>query len=154
MLIYRITDPELNVFMARLFKEAVFDTFEVRGLEVCTFTEFRISGALDKDFDGTDTDAAYCAWGRLKPFAVDFIKGRKRPRLIRITLSHPSAAAAQLHPNAAALFLNINYELDEAQITTGASQKNFALDKSVEGVWDDYIEAFFAQHNIPISTRL
>jgi len=155
MLIFKIVDPELNVFMARLFRENVFDTFEVRGLEVGTFTSFQVNGALDREFDDMPEDgAAYCTWERLKPFAVSFIKGKKRPKVIKITLAYPPQGAASLHPNAAALFLNINYENNEAQLSTGVSQRNFSLDKSVDGAWDDYIDAFFASNNIPVSTRL
>ncbi|MCL2853599.1 MAG: DUF5721 family protein [Defluviitaleaceae bacterium] len=155
MLIFKITDPELNVFMGRLFKEGVFDIFEVRGLEVGAFTNFQISGALDRAFDeAPETSPGYCSWERIKPFAVAFIKGKKRPKAIKITLAYPSEDAAQVHPNAAALFLNINYENNEAQLSTAVSQRNFSLDKSVDGAWDDYIDAFFAKNNIPVSTRL
>ena len=155
MLIFKITDPELNVFMARLFKEDVFDAFEVRGLEVGTFTNFQISGALDRVFDESpEVGAAHCSWERIKPFAVAFIKGKKRPNSIKITLSYPPESAKQIHPNAAALFLNINYENGELHVTTAVSQRNFSLDKSVEGAWDDHVNAFFATNNIPISVRL
>ena len=139
--------------MARLFRESVFDAFEVRGLEVGTFTNFQVSGALDRGFDDDpEAGPAHCAWERIKPFAVAFIKGRKRPKVIKITLAHPDTV--RIHPNAAALFLNINYEDNEAQLSTAVSQRNFSLDKSVDGAWDDYIEAFFASNNIPVSTRL
>jgi len=155
MLILKITEPELNVFMARLLKEDTFDAFEVRGLEVSTFTNFQISGAVDASFDeDTPEDAAYCRWERIKPFAVSFIKGKKRPSSVNITLSYPPESAKHIHPNSAALFLNINYEHGELHVTTAVSQRNFSLDKSVEGAWDDHINAFFASNNIPISVRL
>ena len=155
MLIFKITDPELNVLMARLFRENIFDVFEVRGLEIATFTNFQVSGALDRVFDDLpEAGTAHCSWERVKPFAVSFIKGKKRPKSIKITLAHPSELTAQVHPNAAALFLNISYEHNEAQLSTAVSQKNFSLDKSVDGSWDDYIDAFFKNNNIPVSTRL
>ena len=141
--------------MGRLFREGAFDAFEVRGLEVGTFTNFQVSGALDRSFeDAPEAGPAHCAWERIKPFAVAFIKGKKRPKVIKITLAHPSEDTARIHTNAAALFLNINYENNEAQLSTAVSQRNFSLDKSVDGAWDDYIEAFFASNNIPVSTRL
>jgi len=155
MLILKITEPELNVFMARLLKEDTFDTFELRGLEVASFTNFQVSGALDASFDDDTADeATHCQWGRIKPFAVSFIKGKKRPNSIKITLAYPSESAKQIHSNAAALFLNINYENGELHVTTASSQRNFSLDKSVEGAWDDHVNAFFAANNIPISVRL
>ena len=155
MLILKITEPELNIFMARLFKEDTFDAFELRGLEVATFTNFQVSGELDPSFDDDTADtAAHCTWGRVKPFAVSFIKGKKRPNSIKITLGYPFENTAQVHPNAAALFLNINYEHGELHVTTASSQRNFSLDKSVEGAWDDYVNAFFAAKSIPISVRL
>lgn len=141
--------------MARLFRENAFDTFEVRGLEVCTFTSFQINGALDRAFDeAPETGPTYCAWERIKPFAVSFIKGKKRPKSIKLTLSYPSESMVQIHPNAAALFLNINYEHNEAHINTAVSQRNFSLDKSVDGAWDDHINTFFKRNNIPVSARL
>ena len=153
MLILKIAEPELSVLMAKLFKEDTFDMLEVRGLEVITFTSFSITGTLDKTFDDSPQEGtAHCSWSRLKPFALAIIKGKKRPRSIKLTLSHPQAS--QIHPNASALFLNLNYENNEAHLNTAVAQRSFTLDKSVENAWDDHINTFLKKHNIPITTHL
>jgi len=50
---------------------------------------------------------------------------------------------SKAHENAAAMFLNLNFEEGTARFTTAIAQKTFSLDKSIDQVWDQKIVNFF-----------
>ena len=145
MLVYRIAEPDVAGFMAHLLREQTFDLFEVRRLEVASFTEFSVSGVEE------GAEKAYCTWARIRPFAVAFVRGKKRPRLLRLTLAHTAEGMALVHANAAALMLNIVYENNEVRVVSAVAQREFLLDKSLEEAWAEYIDGFFKKNNIPVS---
>jgi hypothetical protein len=138
--------------MNRLFKDELFDGFDVRDVEIVTFTRFEISGVHDKsgltEEEASRETAYYLSWARLKPYAFNIIKGSRRPRLMKIIFSMSPERAAEFNANASALFINMNFENNELVFTTGSSQKNFSLDKSLELAWDDYVSAFFSGNGL------
>ncbi len=158
MFVFKITESDVKAFMGILFKNTIFDFFEVRELEVATFSKFYINGILDKDYlDGSlskEVTRNYSTWEELKPYVFNIIKGNKRPKVIKIVFSMPIEKLGEIHQNASALFLNIVFENEEIQFTTANSEKVFSMDRSVDGVWDDYIKKFFKDNNIFISTLL
>ena len=48
------------------------------------------------------------------------------------------------------LFLNLNYEKDSLTCTSGTSVKFFTLDKSLDHAWEENLEKFFRQKQIPL----
>jgi general stress protein 26 len=48
----------------------------------------------------------------------------------------------------AALSLNILFDGQSIHITTSASLKAFSLDKTLERLWDENLEAYFKQQQI------
>lgn len=142
-------------FMNKLFKEEIFDNYYVRGITIYCLTKYEISGALDKDYlDAQNTDSinrSYCLWSEIKPIVFSIIKGNKQPKLLKVILSIDNEKAKEIHENSATLFININYESGELNIITGASQKNFSLDKSLDKAWDKYVTAFL--DSIDVSSK-
>ena len=142
MRVFTIEDPHVKDFMQHLFTHDTFIDFEVRGIVLHSFTYFEISGAIG----GTDADNnSYCTWDELRPYVRYIIKGKEKPRSMKIIFAHKSPET--IHPNAAALFINISYETstegDQIKCTTACSQKNFELNKAVDMEWDNWAEEFF-----------
>ena len=156
MVMYKISGDEVGKFMSQLFKDSVLDHFEVRGMEVMSFTRIDISGEA-VGYEAPDTNKpTYLSWGVLRPFAVNLIKGKVRPRLLRLTLSLPAASVEAIHSNARTLVMNIAYDsaTDEVKITSAVSPKEFIQDKSLEYAWDDYLEEFIKDKKIIITEKL
>ena len=164
MLTLKFSEQEIKEFMRKLFREAVFDNFETRGIEINTFTKFEISGVLDKSFEEAgnnpeegnftgeegafaETRSYYCSWGQIKPYVLNIIKGNKSPKGIKIIFSYKNAN--EFNENAKALFLNINFDVNHVMCTTGTSQVNFTLDRALDTLWNDYIIDMFNKINIP-----
>lgn len=156
MFVFKILPPDVKPFMNKLLREEAFDAFEVRGVEIAALTRFQISGALDPDFAEGDVspDRRFCIWRELKAHVFDIVRGGKRPKHMKITLSLPPEQAAMLHENASACFLNISFEGEEVLCTTGTSEKSFTMDKTLDATWDDSVKAFVAKHGIVINTQL
>ena len=136
---FTIEEPLIKDFMQHLFNYDTFIDFEVRGVLVRSFTTFEISG---------QKDGGYCTWDELRSY-VRHIIGNTKPRAMKIVFARDNPEA--LHPNAAALFLNISYDNDitdkpdrigKITCTTASSQKNFELNKSVDDIWDEWVTEF------------
>lgn len=153
MLVFSIQN--VKGFMSMLLKNDTFDTFEVRHVQVQTFTNFEISGILDKDYYTEDEQLQrirnYCLWSELRPIVFHLIKGNKLPKTIKLIFSLPNDIMESVSDKASALFLNITFESGQINCVTGSSQKDFSLDKSVEYIWDEYIENLFKKLEISVT---
>jgi hypothetical protein len=148
--VFKIAD--VKTFMGKLLREDVFAPWEVRTVELSALARFEINGALDRDFlDADPQGRAFCLWRELQPYIFGLIKGGKRPKMLKVVLSLPPAQVAELHKNAAAYFLNILFERDEILCTAASSERNFAMDKGVDRVWEEYIRDFFRQKGIEVA---
>ena len=178
MLTLKIANQDIKSFMNTLLRTEVMDFFEVRSVDIHTFTHFNISGEKipqkaevpaepvqekkaavdDKNAKPEDKPIeiqmeriekpTYSKWSEIKPYAFDIIKGQAKPRYIKIVFSLDQEKAKILHQNAAAMHLNIQFNGEEAYITSATSQLKFALDKTVDHAWEDYLRKFFAKHGV------
>jgi len=178
MLTLKITGQDIKSFMNALLRTEVMDFFEVRSVDINTFTHFNISGekivqkkelppapVQEKKEAPAESHAkaeekpaepqmeqiekiTYCKWSEIKPYAFDIIKGQAKPSYIKIVFSLEHEKAQILHKNAAAMHLNIQFNGEEAYLTSATSQLKFALDKTVDHAWEDYLKKFFAKHGI------
>jgi len=141
MLALELDKCDVKPFMGRLLREDTFDGFQVRSIELVTLTRVTIDGGLESN--------GFAAWGILRPLVYSIIKASPKPRFIKIVFSYDG----EVHPNAAALFVNLTYENDSVTFTTATAQKEFAMDKTLDHAWDDWILRFFAQKGISILER-
>ena len=150
MLALSIANDDLKNFMGKLLKEETFDTFEVRSAEISMHFNIEINGLLNKSLfpEGEIPERNYILWEEVRPLVFDFIKGKVRPKSIKIVLSLPPAEVEKLHKNASAYFINILFENDSIMITTAASEKVFSMDKSVISAFNDYVKDFFDKSGI------
>ncbi|MCL2572622.1 MAG: DUF5721 family protein [Defluviitaleaceae bacterium] len=145
----------VKAFMNRILREDILDQFEVRAAEMTIATRMTINGALeihDSDEEIPQTPG-YITWEALRPLLFAIIKTGAKPKLIKIVFSYKAAIAKDLHPNAAALFLNMTYENDAVSFTTATAQREFALDKSLDDTWDNWTRSFFMENSIIVTDR-
>lgn len=156
MLVFNIVN--VKGFMSDLLKNSTFDLFEVRLVNIQTFTTFEINGILDKDFFTLDEQDElhrnYCLWSEIKPFAFQMIKGSRLPKTIKLIFSVSNKEMVEICEKASAMFLNITFENGIITCMTGSSQKDFSFDKSVEYSWDAYVNEFFSKNNIMINSQI
>jgi len=131
---YTVEEIGVKEFMQHLFVLDTFVEFEMRGVTIHSFTHFEISG---------EGDDGFCTWEEIRPYVRHIIKGRDKPRAMKIIFAR--ASPETLHPNAAALFINIAYDGEKINITTAGSQKNFELSKSMDIEWDNWVADFLAE---------
>jgi len=132
MLALEMEQTIVKGFMGKLLREEIFDTFEARTVEIVAATRITIEGIT--------------AWAELRPMVYEIIKLSPKPKHMKIIFSHRDAQ--EIHINAAALFLNMVYENDSVTFTTASAQKEFALDKSIDIVWDEWIRKFLVGFSV------
>lgn len=167
MLALSVHKDEIKTFMNNILTTSHYDSFEVRSIVIENLTTFDIS-CLDlsekqeqndkKDEDKKDEkkeSQKYLTFIELKPFVLSILKSPVKPSVFKIIFCVRNPE--QLHNNAKALFININYYDNDNEkrinITTATSQKNFTLDKSLDHFWDDYIKNFFKSKNINVAEQ-
>ncbi|TCK90622.1 hypothetical protein EDC19_2391 [Natranaerovirga hydrolytica] len=153
---------EIKDFMEKLFKSHLFDDYNVSNVDIATFTNFNITGTLNKQYFDTgeletlDTQELI-QWCKVKNIVFTIIKGQKPPLSLKIIFSLPPEKIhkfiAYHHLDIATdqidgLFLNIKYSDNILTCTTGTSLKIFTLDKTIEQLWDDYTRKFFTKNEI------
>ena len=143
MQVFTVKEPDIKDFMQHLFTLDTFFDFEVRGIVIHSFTHFEISGQGE--------EGGHCLWEEVMPYVRNILKGKKKPRTMKIILAR--ANPETLHPNAAALFVNIIYEEDKITCTTACSQREFELNKAVDNEWDRWILEFFQSKGVTISLQ-
>jgi len=142
--------------MHHILKGSLFDHFEVRGIEIQSYTKFQISGIADKDYNETleeekDTLPDYITWAQIKSFVLEIIKSTPHsPKMIKIVFSIPQGQVAQYHHDASALFINFLFKDKAITISTGSAMKSFTLNREGDFAWDQYVMEFFKNAQIPI----
>jgi hypothetical protein len=148
MLSLAIEKTAVKNFMGQLLRESHFDLFFVRNIDLTLTTHISISGKLENKSD----EKVYTTWGDQRPLIFDLIKRGTKPGLLKIVFSHPTPT--EIHTNAAALFLNLTYENNGVSFTTATSQREFALDKTLDTTWDEWVLRFFTKINIKTINNL
>ena len=142
MLALSLEGEELRSFMNKLLAEDVFDGFVFREAVISSFSRFEIDGRGDSE------NPLFPDWRELRPFVFSIIKGRAKPKVMRIVLSWPEDGIEEIDRAAKSLFLNIAFEADNVLLTTGCSTKTFTLDKSAEQNWDEFMGGFLGRNGI------
>jgi len=154
MLALQLDPSQVKSFMGHLLRDEIFDLFELRSIEISAGPYTKIDGTKVADVVDDSQPAAvngFYTWAGIKPIAYHIIKSGAKPKLLKVVFSYKNTAA--IHENAGALFLNVLYEHDAVFITSATSQKQFAMDKSLDHAWDDWVHAFFKQNGIMVTER-
>ncbi len=152
-----ILDLKTKLCMSHLLLESTFDHFSFIEGEVTTFNRFHVDGRIYKDFYEEAPEQEYSAWGDLHEHFFQIIRGKHTPLNFKFILSLPQdsfAAFIEQHElsyrpqEIQGLYLNFRYDGTKLQCITGSSMNTFTMDKSLDKVWDDAVQKFFAEHNI------
>ena len=150
MLAVALEPSQVKTFMGQLLREDIFDGFEVRTVDIGTNVHVSIDGLLAAE---GEEKPSFSTWGSLRPLVYGIVKASPKPKYVKIVFSYCGAGACELHPNAAALFLNMAYENDGVTFTTGTAQREFLMDRSLDTVWTEWVSGFFAQAKLLVQER-
>lgn len=162
---YQIQD--IRDFMKKLLVSDVFDTFLLSEASITTYATFHIDGIFHPEYLGsleadllTVEQCGYTLWRRVRPFFFDLTKGKNTPLHFRIVFRlaphNVEKLAAQSGTSLRAedidgLFLNLHYDGSNLTCVSGTSLHIFSMDRTLEHAWDDMLEKFFCQKEIPYS---
>lgn len=156
---------DIKNFMSKLLIGNDFDAFWLSEAEITTSITYNINGLLHLDF--FDTPKAelikseareYTLWKDVKNFCFFVMKGKNTPLHFKIVFMLSKKNTEKLlSGNHVPLSLNdifglfVNFQYDGTRLicTTGTSVKTFTLDKTLDYVWDDLVQKFFKQQQIP-----
>jgi hypothetical protein len=150
MLAFYCEGEDVKKFMGLLLTGHTFDRMQLRTAEVVTRVSFTVDGRFNKEFDGVETERAYCLWGEVRQNMFDLIKGKHLPKTLKLVLALDDEAVEALHKNARAAFLNISFENGKVTFTTGTAQREFAMDKSLDAAWEDKVRLMFTKLGINV----
>lgn len=142
-------------FTAQLFAGTEFDQLLVTEVQINTAVAFTIDGHLDREFVGEEemqdpaNQEGIIRWQKLRPVCFEIIKGKKVPRQFRIVFKMPADMVQQFlqgsgcvirQDQISGLYLNISFKNNQLSCTTGTSMTSFTMDKSLDQLWDEYME--------------
>lgn len=153
---------EVKPFMAKLLMNTVFDTFQLRELELSTITNFTISGQFNEDFFTKEEleergESRVLLWSDVRQLVFSMIKGSKTPLLMKIVFQLPGELCAGLVQRSGGrlrmeeiggLYLNVRFDKGELHIITGTAIKTFTLDKTLEQEWDAEVQNILKMNGI------
>lgn len=157
MIALKMTD--VKKCMASLLLKDIFDSFQLVEAEIVTANAFKIDGYINKDFYGPEAGdlPEYSDWKSMREHCFSVIKGKRTPLSFKFIFRlSPAEITSLLHnqdttikpDDVQGLYLNIKFENDTLQCITGTSLKAFSLDKSLDKIWDQYVQKFFAQQEL------
>ena len=145
--------------MSELLLKETFDSFSLIEGDITTFNQFHINGYLQRDFFEEDAipSMQYSAWGDLRELCFSLIKGQRTPLNFKFILALSKEDMLKLYSKDSftfpfdsiqGLYLNLSYNGDVLQCTTGISFHTFIPDKSLEQHWDNYAKKLLEEHDI------
>ena len=155
---------DIKNFMHGILNGNMFDKFYIVDGEIQTFTEFHLGGYLNRPyFDSEEWDALegreYCLWSEVKPFAFQIIRGHKLPVKFKFVFQLSKENTRWLiekhklavrEEDISGLYMNITYEHQKLECTSGISFKTFIMDKTLEWCWDETVRQYFRQNHISV----
>lgn len=154
---------DIKTFMHKLLLTETFDRFLFLEASITTFNTFHIDGTLQKSYYTQEEqellgERTLSLWAEIRPFCLTLIKGKKTPLSFRITFqlsfSNTQKLLAQTGLGLTAdqvrgLLLNLRYDGHLLTCTTGTSLSVFTPDKKLDHAWDDMVQKYFRQQEIP-----
>lgn len=159
-----ITVSDVKETMKRLLLQEDFDGFFLAEASVTTFVTYTIDGKLRHDFyDAGQAEEMkakgrhFARWGEVRKLCFEMIRGKRTPLHFKLVFQLPGEKAAKLLRQSSldctaedifGLYLNCQYDGERLTLTTGTSLRFFTLDKSLDHLWDEYVEEFLRERGI------
>ena len=138
--------------MSHLLLKDSFDNFFIEEAYVLTYAGLTINGRRNKEWYDSDEKElpSLLRWNEVKKFIFEYIKGKKTPSIMKVSLKADEDTAYKMMNEAGcynkliqykpALYVNIKYENDRLSIITGISYSDFVMDKTIEHAWDEAVK--------------
>lgn len=151
---------ELNKFMGKLLKSEVFDDYMLRDGLVRTYMDFSFDGEIHSEwFDTSELETMsgmkYVKWESLRGQIFELIKGKHTPLVMQFRFIASNNLTEKIIGNSGAvqnqtvcLNMNITYKAGNLVIVTGVYRSGFSLDKTIDNLWDSYIQDVLKKENI------
>lgn len=159
----RIEIAQSGRLMAALLGGASFDAFSFIEADLMLSNHIHLDGEILWDFYKQDDTAEilnelpsdgtparkYSHWEEVRPMLFSLIKGKKLPLRCKFVLHAPKEVMNSLLsseqnsvPTDAvnSLVMTILYSEGKASVTTATNLNTFLPDKSLENLWDGYVE--------------
>lgn len=161
MIALKIAD--IKTFMHKLLLAETFDRFLLLEGNITTFNTFHIDGSLQKSYYNQEEQELLGSrtlsyWGEVRPFCLTLIKGKRTPLSFRLTFQLNVSNTEKLLLQAGisipadqvrGLLLNLRYDGQTLQCITGTSLAVFTMDKKTDHAWDDMVQKYLRQQEIP-----
>lgn len=138
MRVYKVEQDQVKQFMGQLLLSDLFGEWFLLQGEIRIFCNFSIDGRMNADWEESAHD--YVQWGRIKPYLVQIIKGKKTPEHMKLVLLKKDESGTG--------YLNISYEGQRVLLTTTYQSNEFMLDHSIEEEFCQKTEEFFQTNQI------
>lgn len=162
MIALQITD--VKIFMNKLLRSELFDSFLLSEAQITTSTCFTIDGTITKDYY-TDEEKEelhlmgleYTPYALLRPVCFDLIKGKKTPPFFRFILQlSPGNLEHVLAKSDSGLSsgdvknacMILTYQNGHLTITTGVSYQTFIPTHQLDQEWDAMVRRFLLKSEL------
>ncbi len=145
---YNISNKKL--FMNKLLKSELFDTFEVREIIIHAASKCIIDGKRNNEFyssEELESLTTYLSWQELRQPAYHLMTGNKLPTYFKMVLSTSEMKTQSISEAIDTCFLNITFKDNLITCGTGVSYKTFTLDKTPETIWDEKMKQFLFKYD-------
>ena len=138
--------------------EDTFDNFLVSNISIQSYTDFSISGTINKNYYTEESKEAFdehLYWKDLKPVCNNILKNHNVPTKMKFVFSLPHdrfdkiLSLAQVNfssENIGGLYFNLLYENNMIHIITATSLNIFTMDKTLDNYWDMSIKKFLSSY--------
>lgn len=143
-----------------------FDDFLLAEASVTAGISYVIDGHLTKEFyTGEELEAMGLTgercmrYGKVRPLCFDMIKGKRTPRSFRFVFLASKEQVRELlrqelpgvlPEEIGNLSLNIRFSRQELTVTCPVTLNTFAMDKTLEQIWESRICTFFKKRGIAL----
>jgi len=154
---------DIKAFMKKLLLSQTFDRFLLLEGSITTFNTFHIDGRLQKSYYTQEEqerigDRPLSLWEEVRPFCLELIKGKKTPLAFCFTLQLSAPNTEKLLEQTGVrippeqiqgLYIHLRYDGRRLSCATGTSLAFFTLEKKLDHAWDDMVQKYFRQEEIP-----
>lgn len=152
-------------FMAELLTGSAFDRFLCVKAEIARNVTWSIDGRLNVDFFDSDKQQAvqaqeYAGWVNLKSTVYQIVQGKQAPLGMSLVLKLSGESTSKLiessgtsltQDQVGGLFINVHYNSDGLNLTTGSSASVFTMDRSLDHSFEELIQKLLADSDIAFS---
>ncbi len=153
---------DIKDFMAKLLIEEAFDSFFLEEARVVTCARMNLSGKRSISWYDTEEQEQAIPellyWKEAKPYIYQYIRGKKTPSSLMVSLKLSDCSAAQLLQEKTLLamvqsgqlgcILNIRFENGKLSVVTGCSQMTFTIERIGLQEWDEAVKQYLSRLKI------